>query len=136
MKKLFITLSLLFTFSILTAQEDFNGMWESEDSSYITTIIASEYKVLSVFNTSFLEYRVITEDIISRDKNKFTTELNNEQNGYSVIIEYILKDKDTLILKYSKDLEGEYILPLPHFNIGAEIVVLRAKVLSSSYRIK
>ena len=110
MKKLFITLSLLFTFSILTAQEGFNGMWESEDSSYITTIIASEYKVLSVFNTSFLEYRVITEDIISRDKNKFTTELNNEQNGYSVIIEYILKDKDTLILKYSKDLEAEYTL--------------------------
>ena len=110
MKKLFITLLLLFTFSILTAQEDFNGMWESEDSSYMTTIIASEYKVLSVFNTSFLEYRVITEDIISRDKNKFTTELNNEQNGYSVIIEYILKDKDTLILKYSKDLEAEYTL--------------------------
>jgi hypothetical protein len=76
----------------------------------MTTIIASEYKVLNVFNTSFVEHRVITEDIISRDKNKFTTELNNEQNGYSVIIEYILKDKDTLILKYSKDLEAEYTL--------------------------
>ena len=110
MKKLFITLSLLFTFSILTAREDFNGMWESEDSSYITTIIASEYKVLSVFNTSFLEYRVITEDIISRNKNKFTTELNNEQNGYSVTIEYTLKNQDTLVLKYSGDLEGEYLL--------------------------
>ena len=110
MKKLFITLSLLFTFSFLTAQEDFNGMWKSEDSSYITTIIASEYKVLNVFNTSFVEHRVITEDIISRDKNKFTTELNNEQNGYSVTIEYTLKDKNTLILKYTKDLEGEYML--------------------------
>ena len=110
MKKLFITLSLLFTFSILTAQENFNGMWESEDSSYITTIIASEYKVLSVFNTSFLEYRVITEDIISHDKNKFTTELYNQRNGYLVTIEYTLKTKDILILKYSKDLEGEYIL--------------------------
>ena len=110
MTRLFIALSFLVTFSTLTAQEDFNGMWESEDSSYITTIIASEYKVLSVFNTSFLEYRVITEDIISRDKNKFTTELNNEQNGYSVTIEYTLKNQDTLILKYSKDLEGEYIL--------------------------
>ena len=110
MKKLFITLSLLFTFSILTAQEDFNGIWGSDDTSYMTTIIASEYKVLSVFNTSFLEYRVITEDIISRDKNKFTTELNNEQNGYSVTIEYTLKNQNTLILKYSKDLEGEYIL--------------------------
>ena len=110
MKKLFITLLLLFTFSILTAQEEFNGIWGSDDTSYMTTIIASEYKVLNVFNTSFVEHRVITENIISRDKNKFTTELNNEQNGYSVIIEYILKNKDTLILKYSKDLEGEYIL--------------------------
>ena len=33
-------------------------------------------------------------------------------------------------------LEGGYIVSLPHFNIGAEIVVLRAKILSSSYRIK
>ena len=110
MKKLFITLSLLFTFSILTAQENFNGIWGSDDTSYMTTIIASEYKVLNVFNTSFVDHRVITENIISRDKNKFTTELNNEQNGYSVTIEYTLKNQDTLILKYSKDLEGEYIL--------------------------
>ena len=36
--------------------------------------------------------------------------MNNEQNGYSVTIEYTLKDKNTLILKYTKDLEGEYIL--------------------------
>ena len=110
MKKLFITLSLLFTFSILTAQEDFNGMWESEDSSYITTIIASEYKVLNVFNTSFVDHRIITEDIINQKDNEFTTELNNDRNGYSVKIEYSLKNKDTLIAKYSRDLEGEYLL--------------------------
>ena len=110
MKKLFITLFLLFTFSILTAQEEFNGMWESEDSSYITTIIASEYKVLNVFNTSFVDHRIITEDIINQKDNEFTTELNNDRNGYSVKIEYSLKNKDTLVLKYSGDLEGEYLL--------------------------
>tara|TARA_R100000935_G_scaffold19959_3_gene38003 strand:- start:690 stop:1034 length:345 start_codon:yes stop_codon:yes gene_type:complete len=110
MKKLFITLLLLFTFSILTAQEDFNGMWKDEDSSYITTIIATEYKVLSVFNTSFEEHRIVTEDIIFEKDNKFTTEINNNRNGYSVTIEYSIKNKDTLLLKYSKDLEGEYIL--------------------------
>ena len=69
MKKLFITLSLLFTFSILTAQEGFNGIWGSDDTSYMTTIIASEYKVLNVFNTSFVEYRVLAEDIISQENN-------------------------------------------------------------------
>ena len=53
MTRLFIALSFLVTFSTLTAQEDFNGIWGSDDTSYLTTIIASEYKVLNVFNTSF-----------------------------------------------------------------------------------
>ena len=110
MKKLFITLLLLFTFSTLTAQEDFNGIWGCDDTSYLTTIIATEYKVLNVFNTSFVDHRIITEDIINQKDNEFTTELNNDRNGYSVTIEYSIKNKDTLVLKYSRDLEGEYLL--------------------------
>ena len=110
MKKLFITLSLLFTFSILTAQEEFNGMWESEDSSYITTIIASEYKVLSVFNTSFEEYRAIPEEIINYKNKQFTTTLNNTLNGYSVKIQYSLKNVDVILCVYSGDTTGEFIL--------------------------
>jgi len=110
MKKLFITLSILLSFSTLTAQEGFSGMWGSEDSSYITTILATEYKVLKVFNTSFEDSRVLLEDIINQKDGEFTTELYNNLNGYSVTIEYSIKNKDTLILKYSKDLEGEYLL--------------------------
>tara|TARA_B110000093_G_scaffold141907_1_gene152827 strand:+ start:226 stop:570 length:345 start_codon:yes stop_codon:yes gene_type:complete len=110
MTRLFIALSFLIPFSNLIAQEDFNGIWGGDDSGYLTTIIASEYKVLKVFNTSFEEHRVIPEEIIKQKGEKFTTELNNELNGYSVKIEYSLKNKDTLILKYSKDLEGEYLL--------------------------
>ena len=110
MTRLFIALSFLVTFSTLTAQEDFNGIWGSDDTSYLTTIIASEYKVLNVFNTSFEDHRVIPEEIIKQKGEKFTTELNNELNGYSVKIEYSLKNKDTLIAKYSRDLEGEYLL--------------------------
>ena len=63
MTRLFIALSFLVTFFTLTAQESFNGMWESDDSSYITTILASEYSVLEVYNTSFVEYRRIDEKI-------------------------------------------------------------------------
>ena len=110
MKKLFITLSILFSFSIITAQEEFNGMWESEDSSYITTIIASEYKILNVFNTSFVEYRVIPEEIINYKTNKFTTTLQNTLNGYSVKIQYSLKSADVIVCEYSGDMQGEFIL--------------------------
>jgi pyruvate carboxylase len=77
---------------------------------YYLEILKNQNFIDADFNTSFVEHRVITEDIISQKYNKFTTELNNEQNGYSVTIEYTLKDKNTLILKYTKDLEGEYIL--------------------------
>lgn len=110
MKKLFITLSLLITFLTLTAQEEFNGMWEGEDSSYITTIIASEYRILNVFNTSFLEYRVISEEIINYKNKKFTTTLQNTLNGYSVRIQYSLKDVDVIECTYSGDMKGKFIL--------------------------
>jgi hypothetical protein len=99
MTRLFIALSFLVTFSTLTAQEDFNGMWGGDDSSYLTTIIASEYKVLKVFNTSFEETRIVNEEIVKQKGDKFTTELNNELNGYSVKIEYSLKNKDNYIAK-------------------------------------
>ena len=110
MTRLFIALSFLVTFSTLTAQEDFNGMWESEDSSYITTIIASEYAVLDIYNTSFEEHRVISEEITSQGKSKFTTTLNNPNNGYSVKIKYALKDSNTIVCNYSGDTNDKFTL--------------------------
>ena len=90
MKNLFITLLLLVS-SQLFAQQELNGLWQDEDSSYLTTIIASEYAVLVVFNTSFEEYRVIPEKIIDYKNNRLTTNLKNPLNGYNVQIEYSLK---------------------------------------------
>ena len=110
MTRLFIALSFLVTFSTLTAQEDFNGMWESEDSSYITTIIASEYAVLDIYNTSFEEHRVIPEEITSQGKSKFTTTLNNPDNGYSVKIKYTLRDSNTIVCSYSGDTNDKFTL--------------------------
>ena len=114
MTRLFIALSFLVTFSTLTAQESFNGMWESDTSSYITTILASDYSVLEVYNTSFVEYRRIDEKITSQSKSKFTTELYNPENGYTVKIKYNLKDPNTIVSTYSGDMEGKYILNRIH----------------------
>ena len=75
MKNLFITLLLLVS-SQLFAQKELSGLWESETSSYITTIVTSEYAVLNVFNTSFSKSRVITEKIIDYKNNKLTTNLH------------------------------------------------------------
>lgn len=94
MKKLFITLFILFISFASSAQQQFEGTWVSKTSSYITTIIASEYAVLKVFNFSFIEDDYIEEKIIEKNKKTFRTKLYNPDNGYTVFIQYTMKDSE------------------------------------------
>jgi hypothetical protein len=110
MKNLFITLCLVLTSLTLTAQEAFNGMWINSGSDYIKTILASEYKVLRVYNTSFDEYRVIGETIQSERKNEFYTRLYNQENGYKVTIRYKQKSADTIVAVYSGHINQTHTL--------------------------
>jgi hypothetical protein len=108
MKNLFITLCLVLTSLTLTAQEAFNGIWENEGSNYLKTILASDYAVLQCFNTSFTEQDVITEELIKKTNNSFTTILRNPANGYEVTIEYTLINNDSISSKYTGDIRGTY----------------------------
>ena len=108
MKNLFITLCLVLTSLTLTAQEQFNGIWQSEGTDYLKTILASEYSVLGCHNTSFKEYDIITEEIVVKDGNRFITKLHNPDNGYRVTIEYTLINKDSISSKYTGDTTGVY----------------------------
>ena len=110
MKHLFLTSILFLTSLLVTAQESFNGMWLNEGSDYIKTILASEYEVLSVCNTSFEEYKVLNEEILEKGATSFLTHLYNEENGYKVTIEYTLISTDSISTNYTGDLEGAYIL--------------------------
>ena len=105
MKKLLITLSILFTTPTIQAQKQFEGEWVSKTSSHVTTIIASDYAVLKVFNFSFKEDSYIKEKILSQTDSKFTTELYNPMNGYAAIIKYKMKG-DILICEFSGDFHG------------------------------
>jgi hypothetical protein len=108
MKNLIIALFITLTSFAAKAQEQFSGIWQTEDSNYLKTILASDYSVLQCFNTSFKEYNVITETIVFESKNKFTTELYNPDNGYRVTIEYTLINKDSISSKYTGDVTGVY----------------------------
>ena len=59
MKNLIIALFITLASFTAKAQEQFNGIWQVEDSTYLKTIIASDYAVLQCFNVSFEEYDVI-----------------------------------------------------------------------------
>lgn len=110
MKNLFITLCLVLTSFTLTAQEAFNGIWKTEGSDYLKTILASDYAVVQCFNTSFEEYDVITEEILDESATSFVTKLYNPANGYEVTIEYTLINSDSISSKYFGDVRGTYAL--------------------------
>ena len=106
MKNLFLTLSFIFISLTTFAQNQFEGMWISNKSTYITTILASENAVVKVINFSFDENKIIEEKILSQTEDFFVTELYNKDNGYKVIITYKLDNKGNLFCEYSGDYNG------------------------------
>ena len=104
MKNLIIALFITLASFTAKAQEQFNGIWANSGSGYMKTILASEYKILKVYNTSFEEHRVIPETVQGERKNEFYTKLYNKENGYSVNIKYTLKDIDTIQIVLSGSL--------------------------------
>lgn len=102
-----IILAIAFCFSVLNtfAQKQFEGMWVSEESTFVNTIITSDYAILKVINFSFFEEKVIEEEILFQTKNEFKTKIYNEENGYEAIVVYKIID-DKLICEYSGDYNG------------------------------
>jgi hypothetical protein len=103
-KILIIVLLLLGTQA--QAQKQFEGQWVTDESSYVTTILASDYAILQVFDYSFKYDNFIRETILYQDDNSFTTECYNPRNGYKVTIIYKSKNEDTITCEFSGDYYG------------------------------
>ena len=104
MKKILITLIFIFSLNS-NAQKQFEGSWTSKTSGYVTTIIASDYAVLKVFNFSFEDDDYIKEEIIEQNNNEFTTKLYNKRNGYEVLVKYYFLE-EKLYCKFFGDFDG------------------------------
>jgi len=88
------------------AQKQFEGQWVTDTSSYVTTIIASDYAILQVFDFSFEYDNFIKESILYQDDYSFTTECYNPRNGYRVTIVYKSKNEDSITCEFSGDFNG------------------------------
>jgi hypothetical protein len=118
MKNLLLVLALTTTLLSNAQVSEMEGSWVSETSSYVMTIITNDSKPVKVFNTSFLENKVIEENITGSDKTSFTTKLYNPDNDYSVSVKYVLKDSNTMLCYYTGDLnETITVKKLSHFYI-------------------
>ena len=105
MKKLLLLLLFISITLKTSAQKQFEGVWVTEVSTYQTSIIASDYAILKVFNFSFHEDNYIEETIIKQTNTEFTTKLYNPRNGYEVIIKYKFI-KNVLVMEFSGDYHG------------------------------
>jgi len=114
MKNLIIALFITLSSMSLMAQEQFNGIWQSEGSSYVTIILASKYKVLNIHNVSFHEINILKEKILTQTKTELTTEIYNSRNGYYSVIKYTMQNDSTLISTYSAQPNKKYKLTLIH----------------------
>tara|TARA_B110000908_G_C10090783_1_gene373909 strand:- start:32 stop:385 length:354 start_codon:yes stop_codon:yes gene_type:complete len=101
MKNLIIALFITLSSLSLKAQEEFNGMWKSEATSYVTTILASEWAVVGVSNTCFTKLKVLDEKILKYKNKKLTTSIHNKENGYTAEVRYEWLDSNTLSSTYS-----------------------------------
>ena len=105
MKNTILAIAFCFGTFNTFAQKQFEGMWVSEESTFVNTIITSDYAILKVINFSFFEEKVIEEEILFQTKNEFKTKIYNEENGYKAIVIYKIID-DKLICEYSGDYNG------------------------------
>ena len=105
-----ILIFTFFTFTFINAQNAFSGMWVSDESSFITTILASEYGVTEVVNISFSEYKTIREKVLNQTSDTLRTSLVNIDNNYKVNIKYYLLNKETMVSDYSGDLKIKILL--------------------------
>ena len=110
MKKLIITAVLLLTLLTIQAQQQFQGMWVCNESSYVTTILTSKSKIVKAFSFSFDENDVLEENIIYYDRNSLVTSIHNKENGWKVTMDYEYIDSNTLHCTFTGDHTGLVIM--------------------------
>lgn len=96
MRRLFISMALFFTLLNSEAQQEFEGVWSTDDSTYTTVILASDYEVLKILNYSFEADATLNEVILSQTDSTLTTSIYNKRNGYKIGLYYTVVDENTL----------------------------------------
>ena len=107
MKKLLLPLLMLLTLNISAQIEKIEGIWSSEQSSYLTVIFYSNGKFL--FKNLGIDESKLKETVINQGKNFVTTTLVNSKNNHKVTIKYTLLKNNELLGEFLGDWKGTVI---------------------------
>ena len=102
MKKLILIAVMLF--SIAVSATDFNGIWQSEDTTYNKVILFNQDdERYNFINFSFDEQSEMNEEVLYSTDSYIKTKIHNPKNGGTVFVYYTIIDENTLLAKFSGD---------------------------------
>lgn len=100
MKKIILIAAMLI--SVAISANDFNGVWQCEDTTYNKVILLKNDK-FNFINFSFAEQQELEEVVVEVRDNYIKTKIHNPENNWTVFIEYSLVDEITLLSKFTGD---------------------------------
>ena len=102
MKKLLSLSLMLLTLSATSQIEQIEGVWESDESKYLTAIFYSNGK----FTFKNVGESNLKEVVVNQGKDFVTTSLKNPENNHKVIIKYTLLNSGKMNASFVGDYHG------------------------------
>ncbi len=103
MKKLVILLTLLSS-SMYGQIQDFEGIWASLGTDYLTAITINEdLDDASIFSFSFLNDDKINETLLTLSNDSLVSHVYNPNNNHKVKVKYNLIHENLMTAKFSGD---------------------------------
>ena len=103
-KNIFLLFFLLSVSSIQGQLQDFEGIWISSETKFLTTFIISEdLNSVKALTYSFNDDAKINELVSSFDDVSISTKSENEDNGFKIDVTYTLINKNLLQAKITGD---------------------------------
>lgn len=119
MKKIILSLILvLSTYSYSQELKDFEGLWTSGDTNFITVFTHNDIQdTLSVYTFSFVSNHIVNETITRLNDTLVSTKTINNKNGWNVTTDYKLLNKQTMIASFNGDTDIKCLYYKADFNV-------------------
>ena len=120
MKKIILSLLIILSTTLYSQDtlKDFEGLWTSGDTSFITVFTHNNNNnKLTVYTFSFLSNHTVEETILKANDTIIKTQTINKGNGWEVTTNYKLLTKGTMLASFAGDTDIKTLYYKTPFNV-------------------
>ena len=120
MKKIISSLLIILSTTLYSQDnlKDFEGLWTSGDTSFITVFTHNHNNnKITVYTFSFLSNHTVKETIIKANDSIIKTKTINPGNGWEVTTDYKLLTKETMLASFAGDTDIKTLYYKAPFNV-------------------